>query len=83
VTTTTPPNLLLLGYDDDAAIPRPELAKEWQTSEKSLRGFQYDPENPLPFVMMSGKVHFITRSAREFMRRREQRLNRNRYRGDR
>jgi hypothetical protein len=78
VTEAARPNLFLIGYPDDAAIPRPKLAEEWQTSVKSLRGFQYDPENPLPFVMMSGKVHFITRSAREFMRRRERRLQRHR-----
>jgi hypothetical protein len=75
VTEATLPNLLLLGYDDDAAIPRPTLAEEWDTSVKSLREYQYDPENPLPFVMMGGKVHFIVRSAREFIRRREHRLN--------
>jgi hypothetical protein len=68
----------LLGYPDDAAIPRPTLAKEWDTSVKSLRAYQYDPKNPLPFVMMSGKVHFIARSAREFIRAREQHRNRNR-----
>jgi hypothetical protein len=73
------PNLLLLGYDDDDAIPRPQLADEWQTSVKSLRAYQYDPENPLPFVMMAGKVHHIVRSAREFIRRREE--NRNQRRG--
>jgi hypothetical protein len=84
VTEATLPNLLLLGYDDDAVIPRPKLAEEWDTSVKSLREYQYDPENPLPFVMMAGKVNFIVRSAREFIRRREQRRNRNnRYRGDR
>lgn len=75
---TARPNLLLLGYSDDEAIPRPKLADEWQTSVKSLRSYQYDPENPLPFVMMGGKVHYITRSAREFIRRREQHKNLNR-----
>jgi hypothetical protein len=78
VTEATLPNLLLLGYDDDAAIPRPKLAEEWNTTVKSLRGYQYDPKNPLPFVMMAGKVHFIACSAREFIRRREQHRNRNR-----
>jgi hypothetical protein len=87
VTETThhkPPNLLLLGYDDDAALPRPQLAEEWDTTEKSIRSYQYDPENPLPFVMMAGKVHIIVRSAREFIRRREERRNqRHQRRGDR
>jgi hypothetical protein len=78
VTEATHPNLLLLGYDDDAAIPRPKLAEEWDTSVKSIRGYQYDPENPLAFVMMAGRVHFIVRSAREFIRRREQHKNLNR-----
>jgi hypothetical protein len=83
VTEATHPNLLLLGYDDDAAIPRPELAKEWGTSVKSIRGYQYDPENPLAFVMMAGKVNIIVRSARAFIRRREQHRNRNnRHRGE-
>jgi hypothetical protein len=73
-----------LGYSDDEAIPRPKLADEWQTSVKSLRGYQYDPENPLPFVMMSGRVHFIARSARQFILRRERHLNqRHQRRGDR
>lgn len=78
MTEATRPNLLLLGYSDDEAIPRPKLADEWQTSVKSLRAYQYDPKNPLAFVMMSGKVHFIARSAREFIRRREQHKNLNR-----
>jgi hypothetical protein len=72
------PNLLLLGYSDDEAIPRPKLADEWQTTVKSIRTYQYDPENPLPFVMMAGKVHFIARSAREFILRREQHRNQHR-----
>jgi hypothetical protein len=74
------PNLLLLGYSDDEVISRPKLADEWQTSVKSLRAYQYDPHNPLPFVMMAGKVQFIVRSAREFIRRREQHKNLNRKR---
>jgi hypothetical protein len=69
------PNLLLVGYSDDDTLPRPKLAEDWQTSVKSVRGYQYDPDNPLPFVMIGGKVHFIVKSAREFIRRREQRLN--------
>jgi hypothetical protein len=56
----------------------PTLAKEWDTSVKSLRAYQYDPKNPLPFVLMAGKVHFIVKSAREFIRRREQHKNLNR-----
>jgi hypothetical protein len=72
------PNLLLTGYADDDALPRPKLAEEWQTSIKSLRSYQYDPQNPLSFVMMAGKVHFIVRSAREFILRREQHKNRRR-----
>jgi hypothetical protein len=72
------PNLLLLGYSDDEVIPRPKLADEWRTTVKSIRSYQYDPENPLPFVMMAGKVHIIVRSAREFIRRREQHKNLNR-----
>jgi hypothetical protein len=66
---------MLVGYADDDALTRPKLADEWQTSERSVRGYQYNPENSLPFVMMGGKVHFIVRSAREFIRRREQRRN--------
>ena len=74
------PNLLLSGYDDDDALTRPKLADEWQTSVKSLRAYQYDPENPLSFVMMGGKVHFIARSARAFILRREQHKNLNQKR---
>jgi hypothetical protein len=78
VTEATLPNLLLLGYDDDAAISRTKLAEEWDTTVKSIREYQYDPVNALPFVMMGGKVNFIVRSAREFIRRREQHKNLNR-----
>jgi hypothetical protein len=76
--TQRQPNLLLVGYDDNDALPRPKLAEEWKTSEKSIRSYQYDPENPLPYVMMGGRVHIIVRSARDFIRTREQHKNLNR-----
>jgi hypothetical protein len=75
-TTPRKPNLLLLGYADDDALTRPKLAEEWTTSVKTIRNYQYDSENALPFVMMGGKVHIIVRSARAFILRRQQHKNR-------
>jgi hypothetical protein len=72
------PNLLLVGYSDDDSLTRPKLAGEWQVSEKSVRDYQYDTEDALPFVMMGGRVNFIVKSARAYILRREQRRNQSR-----
>jgi hypothetical protein len=77
------PNLFLQGYSEDDVLARDELAEEWGVTTRTVRNLQSE-ENGLPFFMNGGKVFFRAGSAREFMRRREQRRNRNnRYRGER
>jgi hypothetical protein len=66
------PNLLLVGWEDDATLERPELADEWLTTVRTIRDYQYLPEDPLPFFRMpNGKIGHRAGSAREWQRRRE------------
>jgi hypothetical protein len=71
------PNLFLTGYEDDDVLPREQLANEWHVTIRTVGNLQNE-ENGLPFIMSGNKVFFRAGSAREWMRRREKRLNRRR-----
>jgi hypothetical protein len=74
------PNLFLIEYQDDDILEREELAREWRCTTRTLRNYQNSIDG-LPFFLHGGKVHHRAGSVREWMRRREHRLNQRR--GDR
>lgn len=76
------PNLFLTGYQDDDVLPREQLATEWQVTTRTVGNLQNE-ENGLPFFVSGNKVFFRAGSAREWMRRREHRLNQRHQRRNR
>jgi hypothetical protein len=69
---STGPNLFLLGYGDDEVLLRPELAREWQCTPKTIQRYQADG---LASFMHAGKAAYRAGSARNFQRGRERRPN--------
>jgi hypothetical protein len=74
---TTAPNLMLVGFADDDTLEREELAREWQCTVRTIRNYQNLPDG-MPYFLHAGKVRHRAGSAREWMRRREKRLNQRR-----
>lgn len=58
------PNLFLSGFEDDDALPRAQLAVLWLCTERTIRNYQYDKADGLPFIVHNGKIHHIVKSAR-------------------
>jgi hypothetical protein len=77
------PSLLLPGYDDNDTISREALARAWETTVRTIRNYQYQVDDPLPFIVVNNRVSHIVGSVRQWLRCRERHLNRNRrHRGD-
>jgi hypothetical protein len=71
-------SLLLPGYDDNDTISRETLAREWGTTVRTVRNYQYSERGALPFVVINNRVSHIVGSVRQWVRAREQTKNRNR-----